>query len=217
MGDIPHGRERIEATAFHQGIHEAEVDRLVLAADVLAVLQVDLHMAHHLLTEVVAQLRITELQYILHRTPFVIDVIQCGFGHRAQLAEIYVVDIGFELILNLLHNDAGATDTFMQPVFHRCPAIGLNLKQLLYPVDKPAHQRPVLRERIHKHPADVGQTCAAYLTCILYLIIQLVHDITIRGKVAPELVQIRPDHLPATAPLIIDESAQPQLVGPHSP
>ena len=76
MRDILHGGKRIEAAALYQGVHEAKVACLVLAAYILTVLQVDLHVTHHLLAEVVAQLCITELQDILHCVPFVFDVIQ---------------------------------------------------------------------------------------------------------------------------------------------
>ena len=53
MGDILHGRKGIETATFNQRVHEAKVAGLVLASDILAVLQVNLHMTHHLLTTVI--------------------------------------------------------------------------------------------------------------------------------------------------------------------
>lgn len=41
----------IEATALYQGVHEAKVACLVLSAYILTVLQVDLHVTHHLLAK----------------------------------------------------------------------------------------------------------------------------------------------------------------------
>ena len=113
MGYILYGRELIKITTLNQGIHKTKVFRTLLAAYILAILQVYLYVAHHLLTKIIAQLCISKLQYILHCLPFSLDIPQCPFRHFPEFTETTIIQIVIEFLLNILHEAAALADALL--------------------------------------------------------------------------------------------------------
>ena len=75
MNDIFDRGKLIETTAFNQGIHKTEILRTILAAYIPTILQVNLHITHRLLAQIITKHCITKLQHILHCFPFILNII----------------------------------------------------------------------------------------------------------------------------------------------